>query len=45
MLGFSSTSAATILATIGGMNPVGKVVLGIIADRIGNKYIIVLGSF
>ena len=43
VLGLSSTSAATILATLGGMNILGKVVLGTIADRIGNKHIIVLG--
>jgi MFS family permease len=36
-LGLSAASAATILATVGGASVIGKVVLGSLADRIGNK--------
>ena len=36
-LGISAASAATILATIGGMSIVGKVVLGSAVDRIGSR--------
>ena len=42
-LEISAASAANILATIGGMNIIGKVVLGGIADRIGNKQAIIIG--
>ncbi len=36
-LGISAISAATILATVGGLSIVGRVVLGNAADRIGNR--------
>jgi MFS family permease len=42
-LGISAASAANILATIGGMSIVGKVVLGGIADRIGNRQVFGIG--
>jgi len=38
-LGFSTTSAARMVAVIGGASIVGKVLLGIAADRIGNKMV------
>jgi MFS family permease len=42
-LGISTSSAANILATIGGMSIVGKVGLGIVADRIGNRWALIIG--
>lgn len=36
-LGLSAISAANVLATIGALSILGKVVLGSVADRIGNK--------
>ncbi|MFC1861237.1 MFS transporter, partial [Chloroflexota bacterium] len=36
-LGFSATTAANILATVGGAGIVGRVVMGNVADRIGNR--------
>jgi MFS family permease len=36
-LGISGATAASILASIGGASIVGKVLLGVLADRIGNK--------
>ena len=42
-LGISASSAANLLATIGGLSIVGKVVLGGAADRIGNKQAFIIG--
>lgn len=42
-LGFSATNAANILATIGGLVIIGRVILGNIADRIGNRQIYTIG--
>jgi MFS family permease len=42
-LGFSATTAANILATIGGVSVIGRVVLGRAADRIGNKQVFIIG--
>jgi MFS family permease len=42
-LGISSTIAANILATIGGLSIVGRVVLGGVADRIGNRQVFIIG--
>ena len=42
-LGISTISAANILATIGGASVVGKVLLGKIADRIGNRQTFIIG--
>lgn len=42
-LGISAASAANILATIGGMSIVGRVVLGTAADRIGNRQAFIIG--
>lgn len=41
-LGIVAASAANILATIGGLVIVGRVLLGIAGDRIGNKRVIVI---
>lgn len=41
-LGISGASAANILAVIGGLGIVGMVVLGIVADRIGNRWVFVI---
>jgi len=41
-LGISTASAATILATIGGLSIIGKVVLGRAADRIGNRQVFII---
>jgi MFS family permease len=43
-LGIRASTAAGILAAIGGASIVGKIVLGIIADRVGNKHVYI-GSF
>jgi OFA family oxalate/formate antiporter-like MFS transporter len=42
-LGISAIRAASILATIGGLGILGKVLLGRLGDFIGNKPIIILG--
>jgi MFS family permease len=42
-LGISSTTAADILATIGGLSIVGRVVLGSVGDRIGNRQVFIIG--
>jgi len=42
-LGFSTISAANILATIGGASVAGKVLLGRIADRIGSRQAFIIG--
>lgn len=41
-LGISAASAAGILATIGAVSIVGKVVMGIAADRIGNRQVFLI---
>ena len=41
--GISTASAAKILAAIGGLAMVGRVVLGSIADRIGNRQVFIIG--
>ncbi|MBA7706208.1 putative MFS-type transporter YhjX [subsurface metagenome] len=41
-LGISASSAANILATIGGLSIVGRMVLGTIADRFGNKQVFII---
>jgi predicted MFS family arabinose efflux permease len=42
-LGFSATTAANILATVGGMSVLGRVVLGGAGDRIGNRQVFIIG--
>jgi len=42
-IGISSTSAANILATIGGASILGKVLLGKTADKIGNRQTFIIG--
>jgi predicted MFS family arabinose efflux permease len=42
-LGISYITAANILATIGGLSIVGRVVLGNAADRIGNRQVFIIG--
>jgi MFS family permease len=42
-LGISSTSAADILATAGGLSIVGRIVLGSAGDRFGNRRVFVIG--
>jgi MFS family permease len=42
-LGISSVSAANILAMIGGLSLAGRVVLGIVADRFGNRQVFIIG--
>ncbi len=41
-LGITPTSAANILATIGGLSVVGKVVMGSAADKIGNRQVFMI---
>ncbi len=41
-LGISSTTAAGILATIGGISMAGRLVIGIAIDRIGNKHSMII---
>ena len=41
-LGISPTIAATILATVGFVEIVGKIVLGSVGDRIGNKQVFII---
>ena len=42
-LGISAATAASILATIGIMDVVGRIVLGSAADRIGNRQVFIIG--
>ncbi len=42
-MGMSATGAANILATIGGISIIGRVVLGSAADRIGNRQAFIIG--
>jgi len=42
-LGMSSISAPNILATIGGLSLVGRIVLGSAADRFGNRQVFIIG--
>ena len=41
-LGFSAASAALVLAVIGGLSTVGRIVMGTASDRIGNKLALVI---
>ena len=41
-LGITATSAASILATIGGISMVGRFVMGSVGDRVGNKLAITI---
>ena len=42
-LGISDSSAANILAMIGGVGILGMIVLGLVADRIGNRWVFIIG--
>jgi len=42
-LGISAASAASVLATAGGMSIIGNFVLGSAADRIGNRQVFIIG--
>jgi MFS family permease len=42
-LGISATLAATILATIGGLQIAGRIGLGLAADRVGNRIMFIFG--
>jgi MFS family permease len=42
-LGISSTSAANILATAGGLSIAGRIVLGSVGDRFGNRQVFIIG--
>lgn len=42
-LGMSPTSAPNILATVGGLSLVGRIVLGSAADRFGNRQVFIIG--
>jgi len=42
-LGMSPTSAPNVLATVGGLSLVGRIVLGSAADRFGNRQIFIMG--
>jgi len=42
-LGISSTNAANILAAMGGLSIAGRIVLGSIADRFGNRRVFIIG--
>jgi MFS family permease len=42
-LGISPVSAANILATIGGLSLAGRIALGIVADRLGNRQVFIIG--
>jgi len=42
-LGISSTTAASVMATIGGITIVGLVIMGNVGDRIGNEKAIIIG--
>ncbi len=41
--GISATTAATILATIGGLQIVGRIGLGLAADKVGNRIMFIFG--
>jgi MFS family permease len=41
--GLSATSAASVLATMGGMSIVGNVILGSAVDRIGDRRVFIIG--
>jgi MFS family permease len=42
-LGFPAVTAANVLAVIGGFTVVGRLLLGIVADRIGNRPVFLVG--
>jgi len=42
-IGISATNAANILATFGGLGIVGRVVSGFVADRVGNRKVLIIG--
>ncbi|MBA7570323.1 L-lactate transporter [subsurface metagenome] len=42
-LGISAASAANILAIFGGLSVIGRVVLGIAGDKIGNRQVLIIG--
>jgi MFS family permease len=42
-LGISASTAAAILATIGGLQIVGRIGLGLAADKVGNRIMFILG--
>jgi len=42
-LGISAATAANILATVGGLEIVGRILLGSAADRIGNRQVFIIG--
>jgi MFS family permease len=42
-LGISAASAASVLATAGGMSIIGNFILGSAADRIGNRQVFIIG--
>lgn len=44
-LGISAASAASVLAAIGAVSIVGKVLMGIVADKIGNRQVFIIGFF
>jgi MFS family permease len=44
-LGISAANAANILAAIGGVSILGNIACGPIADKIGNKYVCLIGFF
>jgi len=44
-LGISAGRAATVLAAVGGMNILGRITLGIAADRFGNRQIYIMCFF
>jgi MFS family permease len=41
--GISATTAATVLATMGGLQIVGRIGLGLAADKVGNRIMFILG--
>ena len=41
-LGISATKAASVLATIGALSIVGRIILGVVGDRIGNKKALII---
>ncbi len=44
-MGISPASAANILAALGGLTIIGRLLLGSAADRIGNRLVLVIGFF
>ena len=42
-MGISATEAANILATIGGLSIIGRIVMGAAADKIGNRLAFIIG--